>query len=103
MYLLIKLIEPMKNTFRITLSSLLLGFLLTACANKKAEQPKEEPKPVPKEDMQSNIPPKDEKAPECYTYLNKRDTVYLQISEVYNMITGLLLYKYYGKDQKLGT
>jgi hypothetical protein len=94
----------MKQMLKVNMLFLMLLLaVMAACTDKKTEKPKEEPKAAPKEDMQSNLPPKDQKAPECFTYLNNKDTVYLQISEAYNMITGLLLYKYYKKDQNLGT
>ncbi len=82
---------------------IIIGSLFVACGHKTTEPPKEEPKVAPKEEPKNDMTANEGKAPECYRYLNNKDTIYLQISEAYNMITGLLLYKYYQKDKNLGT
>ena len=81
----------------------LIGSLVISCGNKKTEMPKEEPKTAPAGSTQATPTGEAEKAPECYRYLYNKDTINLQISEAYNMITGLLIYRYYQKDKNLGT
>jgi len=82
---------------------MVIGSLLMACGNKQTEQPKEEPKVTPKEDPKNDNAANEEKSSKCYRYLSNKDSIYLQVSEDYNMITGLLLYKYYQKDKNVGS
>jgi len=79
-----------------------LGFFLTSCGNKSTEQQKET-----KDDTSVDVPakPQTEKTvpSTCYSYASKKDTIYLQVSEVYNQISGYLIYKYDQKDKNMGT
>jgi hypothetical protein len=82
---------------------LIIGILYIACSNKPTEPTKEAPKVTPNEAPKNDIPASQVKAPSCYRYIGTRDSIYLQISEDYNTMSGLLLFKYYQKEQNLGT
>ena len=75
------------------------GCLVIACNNKPSEPSKNQPKEV----TNNTNTPAAETESVCYRYIGNKDTVYLSVNSSYNMLTGLLMYKYYQKDQNLGT
>ena len=82
---------------------IILGLFMTACSNKPAEQPKTEPKQSQQDEPKKENSTQRGRAPECYRFLGAKDSTYLQLSEVYGTMTGLLLYKNAKKDETLGT
>lgn len=80
-----------------------IGLFIIACNGKPAEQAKNENKATPAEEVKNDQPANKGKEPECYRYFGNKDSIYLQLSEVYGMMTGMLLIKNYQKDQNLGT
>ena len=79
-----------------------LGFFVTSCGNKATEPPKET-----KGDTAVDVPakPQTEKTvpSDCYSYMGKKDSIFLQMSQVYNQTSGYLIYKYDQKDKNMGT
>lgn len=82
---------------------LIIAGLFISCGSKPADPIKSEPTEAPKEEPKNESVEKEENISECYRYIGNRDTINLRISETYNIMTGLLIYKNYQKDQNLGT
>ncbi|MGB4847157.1 MAG: hypothetical protein WBP41_04525 [Saprospiraceae bacterium] len=74
-----------------------------ACNGKSTDQSKNETKESPADEVKNDKPANHGKESECFRYFGNKDSVYLQLSEVYGMMTGMLLIKNYQKDQNLGT
>ncbi|MEP6793312.1 MAG: hypothetical protein ABJB16_03225 [Saprospiraceae bacterium] len=82
---------------------LCIGIFIMACNSKSTDPSKIVNKETPVEEVRADNPASQGKEPSCYRYFGNNDTVYLQLSEVYGMMTGMLLIKNYQKDQNLGT
>ncbi len=74
-----------------------------ACNGKTSDQSKIETKEPPVGEVKNTRPTNQGNEADCYRYFGNKDSIYLQLSEVYGMMTGMLLVKNYQKDQNLGT
>ncbi|MEO6130295.1 MAG: hypothetical protein ABIQ02_00500 [Saprospiraceae bacterium] len=77
--------------------------LLTACNNKPAEKNTKSTSESPTQEVKDEKSTATGKEPVCFRYFGNRDSVYLQLSEVYGTMTGMLLVKNYQKDRNVGT
>lgn len=82
---------------------LIIGTFFISCNNKSSDQSKEGSKSSSKEESYKNNTADSRPAPDCYRYIGAKDSIYLQLSDVYGTMTGLLLFKYYQKEEILGT
>ncbi|MBK9982282.1 MAG: hypothetical protein IPP15_07640 [Saprospiraceae bacterium] len=80
-----------------------IGIFIMACNSKSTDPSKNDAKETPAEEVKTDKPASQGKEAECYRYFGNKDSIYLQLSEVYGMMTGMLLIKNYQKDQNLGT
>lgn len=90
----------MKSIFFFTLLS---GCIFLACNSKRSEQTDSTKNTPPAEVANNQTPAPVANDPACFRYFGNKDTVYLQLSELYGTMTGMLLYKNYQKDKNLGT
>lgn len=77
--------------------------LIIGCNTKPSDQSNTDTKATPPAEEINDDPVSQAKESSCYRYFGNQDTVYLQLSEVYGTITGMLLVKNYQKDQNVGT
>jgi hypothetical protein len=80
-----------------------IGLFILACNSKSTDPAKNDTKETPAEEVKTDNPVNKGKEASCYRYFGNKDTVYLQLSEIYGMMTGMLLIKNHQKDQNLGT
>ncbi|MEP6647454.1 MAG: hypothetical protein ABJC12_10210 [Saprospiraceae bacterium] len=90
----------MKSIFYITLIS---GCILLACNSKPSDQTDSSKITSPPEVAKNQTSASITNGAACFRYFGTKDTVYLQLSELYGTMTGMLVYKNYQKDKNLGT
>lgn len=77
--------------------------LVVACNPKSTDQSTNGTKESPGDAVNNDKPASQGNETECFRYFGNKDSVYLQLSEVYGMMTGMLLIKNDQKDKNLGT
>ena len=80
-----------------------ISSIIIACNSKPADQSNADAKTTPAEEVKNENPASQAKEASCYRYFGNNDTIYLQLSEVYGTMTGMLLVKNNQKDQNVGT
>ncbi len=82
---------------------LITGTFFISCTNKSSDQSNDGSKSSTKEQSYKNNTADAKPTPDCYRYIGAKDSIYLQLSDLYGTTTGLLLFKYYQKDEILGS